>query len=102
MTIYASDRTVWRGGGCIRTGRMGSVGWPIRHWLSLWSQVHHDLEQAIRYALEPLSHTGGWGICAACGAVRGNDLDPEHECRPLEIPGAEYDAKRRAKSYCIE
>ena len=60
-----------------------------------------DLEQAIRLALEPFSAQGGWSICAACGSIRGRGLDAEHECRPMEIPGVEYDAKRRAKSYAI-
>lgn len=61
-----------------------------------------DLEQAIRFALEPLSSQGGWSICPVCGAVVGKGVDPEHECRPVELPGETmFDGKRRARSYTI-
>ncbi|MDH5666569.1 MAG: hypothetical protein OEY86_00980 [Nitrospira sp.] len=63
--------------------------------------MNNDLEQAIRLALEPLTQERALSICSACGAWRDSTLDPEHECRPMEIPGEDHDAKRRAKSYCV-
>lgn len=61
-----------------------------------------DLEQAIRYALEPLTNQGGWEMCAFCGAAFRAGLSHSCRTRVLDIPGMEHDAKRRAKSYAIE
>ncbi len=60
-----------------------------------------DLEEAIRYALEPMTQQGRFELCAYCGATR-HSLD-DHVCRTttLEVPGLEPDAKRRARSYTV-
>ena len=60
-----------------------------------------DLDQAVRYALAPLTEQAGWELCPYCGATKAR-LEG-HTCRTatLEIPGVESDAKRRAKSYAI-
>lgn len=60
-----------------------------------------DLEQAIRFALEPLTTHGQWEMCPHCGATMGSGL--AHTCRThtLDIPGLEHDPKSRARSYCV-
>lgn len=61
-----------------------------------------DLDQAIQYALEPLTQHGRWELCPHCGMTQ-HSLG-EHECRltVMEMPGMEIDVRRRAKSYAIE
>jgi hypothetical protein len=63
--------------------------------------VASDLEQAIAYALEPLTQRGQMILCQDCGAVK-NSLEP-HQCpTSLEIPGMERSERHRAKSYTVE
>jgi hypothetical protein len=64
--------------------------------------MNHDLEDAIRYALEPETQQGHFELCIHCGAFK-HSLG-EHVCRttPLEMPGEERDERRRANSYTIE
>lgn len=64
--------------------------------------MNHDLEDAIRYALEPETPQATWMLCPHCGATI--QTENAHVCRtnPLEFFGGEGDEKRRAKSYAIE
>ena len=62
-----------------------------------------DLEQAVRYALEPLTPHGGFELCPHCGVMQLTQQ--EHTCRigALELPGLEgRDGKARARSYAID
>lgn len=62
-----------------------------------------DLEQAIRYALEPLTPHGGFDLCALCGVMKPSHT--EHQCRTeaLDLPGLpNRDGKARARSYAID
>ena len=60
-----------------------------------------DLEQAIAYALEPMTQRGQMTLCQECGSVK-NSLEA-HQCpTSIDIPGQERDDKRRARSYGIE
>lgn len=61
-----------------------------------------DLEDAIRYALEPMTQRGMAMLCAYCGILK-NALEP-HTCSTVVVdwPGMESDERKRAKQYTIE
>jgi len=61
-----------------------------------------DLEQAIAYALEPMTQQGRMELCPHCGVIKHN-LET-HVCGTPQgdIPGFEIDEKRRAKSYAVQ
>lgn len=59
-----------------------------------------DLEQAIAYALEPMTQRGMATLCAYCGILT-NALEP-HTCPSAEdLRGMEGDDRKRARSYSI-
>lgn len=60
-----------------------------------------DLEQAIAYALEPMTQRGMAMLCSYCGIMyHAMEL---HRCPTVAVDllGMEFDERRRAKSYTI-
>lgn len=62
-----------------------------------------DLEQAITWAVEPMTQRGVAVLCSYCGTMR-NALDEKpHRCPTVQIEMAEsWDARKRARQYAIE